>query len=327
MPHDREPSGGYAHWRWRRRLVYEANHLLKEARRIARKHAATIKGDLRENLAEHIALLAKAIAEEAFGDIQRQADRLERLLDRQLSHARKSALREYSESIGVAVFIALLLRAFVVEAFKIPSGSMIPTLEVGDHIFVSKFIYGLRIPLTNIKPVNFRGPDRGEVVVFVYPKDESKDFIKRVVAVAGDTIAVDNNQIVLNGKPIKRERLPGPCIYSDEEEGTPRYEPRQCVAWQEKLENTTYRVFQDPRSPPYPMAPTKVPEGHVFVMGDNRDNSADSRSWGFVPVSHIKGKALIIWWSSGDPDGIRWRRFFNQIHATPTGALVPKAKP
>jgi len=324
MPHDREPSGGYARWRWRRRLAYEAKHLLKEARRIQRKYDSTLKGNIRDKLDEATALLQKAINEEAYGELQRRADKLDRLLDRELSYARKSALREYTESIGVAVFIALLLRAFVVEAFKIPSGSMIPTLEVGDHIFVNKFIYGLRVPLTNLKPVAFGLPNRGEVVVFVYPKDESKDFIKRVVAVGGDTIAVDNNQIVLNGKPVKRKRIAGPCIYSDEEEGTPRYEPRQCVAWEEELDGTRYRVFQDPRSPPFPMAATRVPEGHVFVMGDNRDNSADSRSWGMVPETHIKGKAMIIWWSSGDPDGIRWWRFFDQVHADPAGDLGAK---
>ena len=323
----RQPSGGYARWRWRSRLINEAKHLLKEARRIQRKYASTIKGELREQLTERTNLLAKAITEQEYSDIEGLADRLERLLDRQLSYARKSAIREYTESIGVAVFIALLLRAFVVEAFKIPSGSMIPTLVVGDHIFVNKFIYGLRVPLTNLKPVMFGPPARGEVVVFVYPKDESKDFIKRVVAVGGDTIAVDNNQIVLNGKPIPRRRIPGPCTYSDEEEGTPRYEPRQCVAWQEKLDNTTYRVFQDPLSPPYPMAATKIPEGHIFVMGDNRDNSADSRSWGLVPLHNIKGKAMIIWWSSGDPDGIRWRRFFSKVHASPMGTLAHPTKP
>jgi len=326
MPYERPPSGGYARWRWNRRVLYEARHLHKEARRIRRKYGSTIKNDLLTELKEKTNNLHEAIKAEDHEQVLRRADKLERLLDRRLAYARKSALREYTESIGVAVFIALLLRAFVVEAFKIPSGSMIPTLEVGDHIFVNKFIYGLRIPLTNLKPVTFGAPGRGEVVVFVYPKDETKDFIKRVIAVGGDTIAIRSNAIILNGKEIKRRRLPGPCIYSDEEEGSDRYEPRQCIAWEEELDGVRYRVFQDPRSPPYPLATMRIPEGQLFVMGDNRDNSADSRSWGTVPESHVKGKSMIIWWSSGDPDGIRWRRFFNSVHDAPTGAL-PGALP
>ncbi len=326
MSFDRPPEGGYARWRWCRRLLYEAKHLLKEAQRIQRKYGTTMKNDLVIDLKEKTDQLQEAINEKNFEKIPKWANRVDRLLDRHLSFARKSALREYTESIGVAVFVALLLRAFVVEAFKIPSGSMIPTLEVGDHIFVNKFIYGLRVPLTNLRPVRFRTPTRGEVIVFVYPKDEDKDFIKRVVAVGGDTIAIRQNSIVLNGKEIKRRRIPGPCIYSDEEEGSDRYEPRQCIAWEEELDGVSYRVFQDPRSPPYPMAATKIPDGHVFVMGDNRDNSADSRSWGMVPEKNIKGKAMIIWWSSGDPDGIRWRRFFKSVHDSAAEQL-PAAKP
>ena len=309
----------------------ESKHLIKETRRILKKYKSSIKKEITADTAKAIEALEEAISSGRIGQIQDRGEKLERILDKHLAFGRKSALREYTESIGIAVLIALLLRAFVVEAFKIPSPSMFPTLEVGDHIFVNKFIYGLRVPLANYlripmersKFLTWGRVDRGEVVVFVYPKDESKDFIKRVVAVGGDTIAVDNNQIVLNGKPIRRRRLQGPCTYSDEEEGSSRYEPRMCVAWEEKLDNTTYRVFQDPRSPPFPMAATKIPEGHIFVMGDNRDNSADSRSWGLVPMSNIKGKAMIIWWSSGDPDGIRWRRFFSDVHATPTGTVAP----
>ncbi|MCC6749397.1 MAG: signal peptidase I [Deltaproteobacteria bacterium] len=251
-----------------------------------------------------------------YGKLRAGLDRLDELLDKHLAFGRKSALREYAESIGVAVLVALLLRAFVVEAFKIPSGSMIPTLKVGDHIFVNKFTYGIRIPWTNLRFFT-RKPHRGDVIVFIFPQDESKDFIKRIVAVGGDTIAVRNNHVYVNEKPIQRVGVKAPCSYPDSEEGSDHYEVRQCAAFDEEQDAQRYRVIQDTGGFPSEMKPTKVPEDHVFVMGDNRDNSHDSRVWGFVPGSHIKGKALIIWWSSGQPNGVRWRRFFDLVHATP----------
>jgi len=201
--------------------VRESKHLIKETKRILKKYRSSIKKDLVTDADKSIAALTGAISTGRIGTIRDKAEKLERILDNQLAFGRKSALREYTESIGVAVLIALLLRAFVVEAFKIPSPSMFPTLEVGDHIFVNKFIYGLRVPLANYlripmeksKFLSWGEVDRGEVVVFVYPKDESKDFIKRVVAGGGDTVAVRDGVVVVNGKPFKRKKLPGPCSY------------------------------------------------------------------------------------------------------------------
>lgn len=316
----RAPSNAFSRWRWQRRLLYEARHLTKEAERILRKYGTGIPGEIRTGVEGGTAALHQAIARRAYEDVEARAEALDTLLGKHLQFARKSPAREYGESISIAVIIALLLRAFVVEAFKIPSGSMIPTLEVGDHIFVNKFIYGLRLPLTNIRLVSFGSPKRGDVVVFVYPQDESKDFIKRVVAVGGDRIEVKQNVIYLNEKPISRRLLPGSCIYSDEEEGSNRYEPRHCVAWEEEQDGTRYRVIQDRNGFPMDRGPWIVPEGHIFVMGDNRDNSHDSRYWGTVPGNYVKGKAMIIWWSSGEPDGVRWRRFFNLVHAVPEAA-------
>jgi signal peptidase I len=195
--------------------------------------------------------------------------------------------------------VPTLLRLFVVEAFRIPAGSMIPTLLVGDHIFVSKTGYT---------------PRRGDVVVFAYPEDETKDFIKRIVALGGDTIEVRDNQIHLNGKPIPRRRLPGACTYEEADEESGQVEQRPCVAYEERLDENRFTVIQDADPvalPPPPMV--KVPAGHVFVMGDNRDNSHDSRFWGGVPVANIKGKASVIWWSSG-PGGTRGDRFWKKIH-------------
>ena len=315
-------------------LVRESKHLIKETRRILKKYKNSIKKEIVADSDKHIAALNEAISSGRIGQIQDKAEKLERILDKHLAFGRKSALREYTESIGVAVLIALLLRAFVVEAFKIPSPSMFPTLEVGDHIFVNKFIYGLRVPLAGYlripmersKFLTWGRVDRGEVVVFVYPKDESKDFIKRVVAVGGDTVAMRDGVVIINGSPVKRKKLPGPCSYLPRDEfGMVAGEPIPCVAYEEDLGGIRYRALHNLNSPPMFHRAEKVPPGHVFVMGDNRENSHDSRYWGTVPYSHIKGKAMIIWWSSGDPDGIRWRRFFSLLHAPPAaGPIKPE---
>jgi signal peptidase I len=185
----------------------------------------------------------------------------------------KSKFREYSEAIIVAVLLALFIRAFVVQAFKIPSGSMIPTLLVGDHILVNKFIYGIRIPFTNKKAFAFKEPKRGDVIVFIYPLDPSKDFIKRVIGVEGDTVLMKGKTVYINGEP-----------YDDPHA---RY------------------VDDDPKNGAVPrknFGPYTVPEDSLFVMGDNRDRSYDGRFWNkFVTLDQVLGKAFIIYWSNGTP--------------------------
>jgi len=318
---DRRSSAGkgvFSRWRKRRRTRREARQLIKEARRILRKYDHRIREDVAQEVRRAVKALREALSGGRFSVVRDSLEQLDELVDKHLAFGRKSALREYTESIGVAVLIALFLRAFVVEAFKIPSGSMIPTLEVGDHIFVNKFIYGFRIPFTNIKFLPFKKPRRGEVIVFVYPQDESKDFIKRIVAVEGDTVAFRDNRVIINGKPIKRRRLPGPCLYPETDEGSDRWQPRPCVAYEEKHNDIHYRVVHDLNEYPFPdRKPYKIPSGQLFVMGDNRDNSHDSRFWGTVPYDYIKGRAIIIWWSYGQPDGVRWSRFFTWIHSPP----------
>jgi signal peptidase I len=193
----------------------------------------------------------------------------------------KSQVREYAEALAVALLLALVIRTFVVQAFKIPSGSMLPTLQIGDHILVNKFLYGprLEIPLTQVslgQLPGLRKPRPGDVVVFIWPKDRSKDFIKRVVAVEGETIEIRNRQILIDGQP--------------------RDDPHATWATQRGGPSDRYGPFT-------------VPAGHVFVMGDNRDQSYDSRFWGPVPLDDIKGKALIIYWSWDGPDRwVRWER-------------------
>ena len=168
---------------------------------------------------------------------------LDEVMDDHLSFARKSTLREYAESIGVAVAVALLLRAFVVEAFQIPSGSMIPTLEVGDHIFVSKFSYGLSIPFTDIKILQYSQPKRGDVIVFKFPNDHSIDYIKRVVGLPGDTVETRNGQLYVNGNEIRRERERRPCRYN---ESATAGDDHDCEYWIETLGDKVHQTILEP---------------------------------------------------------------------------------
>lgn len=193
--------------------------------------------------------------------------------------------QEYSEAFVIAVILAIIIRALLVQAFKIPSSSMEPTLLVGDHILVNKFIYGVRIPFTDARWPRFESPSRGDVIVFVYPVDRSKDFIKRVVGVEGDTIEIRDKSVFVNGEPVE--------------------EP-----YAHHFANAVEPIGQSPRDN---LPPVTVPPGHLFAMGDNRDFSHDSRFWGYVPVEDVKGKAFIIYYSAQHLPDIRWERFFRLI--------------
>jgi signal peptidase I len=208
----------------------------------------------------------------------------------------RNIFQEYSEAFIVAIILAILIRGCLVQAFKIPSSSMEPTLLVGDHILVSKFIYGLRIPFTDARWPHFKVPKPGDVIVFIWPKDRSKDFIKRVVAVGGDTVEVREKQVFINDVPVEN---PHAHFFGN------RMNVRRGT-----------------------FGPVRVPKDHLFVMGDNRDFSQDSRSWGFVPVQDVKGEAFLIYYSSPfekNPTAEeqaagfhvshvnRWLRFFNII--------------
>ncbi|HMK35906.1 MAG TPA: signal peptidase I [Desulfomonilaceae bacterium] len=197
----------------------------------------------------------------------------------------RRVFQEYSEAFVVAVVLAILIRALFFQAFKIPSSSMEPTLLIGDHILVNKFIYGIRIPFTKARWPQFVQPRRGDVIVFVYPEDRTKDFIKRVVAVGGDTVEIRDKKVFLNGKPAEDSHA---HFYSNV-------------------------IYPGDVTPKDNMRPTKVPEGALFVMGDNRDYSLDSRFWGFVPVEDVKGEAFIIYYSAQDLIAVRWDRTFKLI--------------
>jgi signal peptidase I len=198
-----------------------------------------------------------------------------------MGKSKKNVIREYAEAIIIAILIALFIRTFVVQAFKIPSGSMKPTLLVGDHLLVNKFVYGVKIPFLRKTLIPVDTPERGDIVVFIYPVDRSKDFIKRVVGVAGDTIAIKNKRIYINGAP------------SDDGHGV----------------HTDSLIFPGSLQPRDNFGPVTVPPGHIFVMGDNRDESYDSRFWGFVELRDVLGKAFIIYWSwDRENSDVRWKR-------------------
>ena len=210
---------------------------------------------------------------------------------------------EYSASFFPVILVVFVVRSFVVEPFKIPSGSMVPTLLVGDFILVNKYEYGIRLPITNTKITEGSPLQRGDVVVFRYPKDESVDYIKRVIGLPGDVVAYQDKQLTINGKPVPEAPLPD---YFDEER------IGYAKQFEEDLDGRKNAILNNPAVPPYIVGAEdypyrdnctynargvicKVPPGNYFMMGDNRDNSADSRYWGFAPDKNIVGRAFFIW--------------------------------
>lgn len=253
---------------------------------------------------------------------------VQNIVELRLKFARKSSFQEVVESLLFALAFAFVLRTFFVEPFKIPTRSMVPTLLEGDQLFVTKLSYGLRLPILNRYVAWFSKPERGDVVVFAFPRAEARDYlartnsrclsnesltkdsdyIKRIIGVEGDTIEVVGQTVYVNGHPIPQ---------------TPYYEStisdfmyltdRRRQYWNvERIGEKSYTTITH-EMPSAHFGPITVKPGHVFAMGDNRDNSADSRCWGQVPIDNIKGRAQIIWWSSGQLSP-RWSRMFQKIH-------------
>jgi signal peptidase I len=225
-----------------------------------------------------------------------------------VADAKEPVWVEYGASFFPVILAVFFLRSFLFEPFKIPSGSMLPTLLVGDFILVNKYTYGIRLPVINKKIVEINSPKRGDVVVFRYPVDPSLDYIKRIVGLPGDKVAYQNKRLTINGKPMPMQ-VDGDFFDKERLFYTPRFV--------EKLDDVSHAALNDAEAPTFVsyvmQYPNRdkciynsegficdVPPGHYFAMGDNRDNSQDSRVWGFVPDENLVGKAFLIWFNFSD---------------------------
>jgi signal peptidase I len=362
-----------------RRVRKEAELLSREARA-----ALALKRNLRgraADLAAAVQAVDAALDARNYQQVRQGLPVLDALVDEVIKRPDKSTTRDYVESIVAAILIALALRAVVLEAFKIPSSSMYPTLEINDHIFVNKFIYGLRIPLTTFKLFEVRKPRRGEVIVFIQPCEPERDYIKRVVATEGETVEVRCSVVYVNGTRVEPQvARSNDCTYRDLlRENSDQWITQTCSEYTEQVGDHEYRTYHDANRPlrdeqragegrlvkgdahdfpaldgvreppscgldsdgqpkgtrnqlPGTIVTTGsagacerqmhyvVPPGHVFVMGDNRDNSNDSRVWGSVPIENIKGKALFIWLSYGEWEG--WRKSWHWLRFDRIGNFV-----
>ncbi len=313
----------------------DARRFAAEARKLARRKKGIAKA-VRDEIDACGRAVEAAAAEDGDPDELSKALReLDALWGEHLARTAKPFWREYGEAIAIAIAVALFARAFVVEAFKIPSGSMAPTLLAGDHILVSKLAYGVRIPFTHVRLVPFGAPRRGDVVVFESPRDGKTDVVKRVVGVPGDVVELREQVLFVNGVPQPRTPT-GEAVYEDRSDETGKRFEDTCRRYSESLAKgelaapdpeppgaaeerwqaaaakgvATYEVLQcrrvrlASREGPY----GEVRSGNVFVLGDNRDRSADSRSAGGwqVPLGNVKGRATLVFWSWGRGGSWLW---------------------
>jgi signal peptidase I len=313
----------------------ETREFLAEARRLVKRYGKRLQPEKLAQIEEGMAALKAAAEGDDAEKLGASLKHLDGLVEKHLGFARRSPGLEYAISIGKALAIALVLRLFVIEAFKIPSGSMIPTLMIGDHIFVNKLSSGVRLPVVDRNLLHWGGYRRGEIIVFVNPQDdgrpllERRDYIKRIVGLPGDTVEVKDEVVYVNGVAQPREMADRAFGYFDRQGDDGPWIHQRNELWKERLFGQDGRtvaahdVLRDPdRGHLSYEGPFRVPEGHLFMMGDNRDNSADGRSEGgwYVPFGHVKGRALVVWLSWGKPGfglgdgvGFRFERFFTAV--------------
>jgi len=315
------------------RGLREAAEFADEMRRVGHKRRKRLDEAARGAVEEAVVGLDRAVASRDEAKLLAALKEADRVAEQHLRLSKKGVLRDFTETIGGALFIALLLRVFVIEAFKIPSGSMIPTLEIGDHIFVNKFSYGVALPRIlqpgQVRVIGFAPPKPGDVVVFIAPEpaeNAGEDFIKRVVAVAGQRVRVEGGTLFVDD--VEQARGGGEAYgYEEYIEGLGMAQRFHATRYSETTGGVPHSVLLTHlvgnEWPPPGLAlngiecdarECRVAPGYVFCMGDNRDNSSDSRRWGAVPTDNVKGRAMFVWLSFGNAArdagflGMRWGR-------------------
>jgi signal peptidase I len=314
-----------------RGLRHEARELIQEIERIHKRMPGKISPEVSVRLAEQaVRVEATSLAGDADG-LEKETKELDKLATQLLGVFRKQSTWDFFSGFAKALAIAVIIRVFIIEPYRIPSGSMLPTLEIGDQVFINKFIYGVRLPLTNWVPFQIiRPPARGDVIVFNNPVRPEQDFIKRVIGIPGDTVELIEGVVHINGVPQQRTLVTEEELVHNKGEGGPWF-PERLVMYQEDLGGKVHATLQEERTARLRSeGPYVVPEGNVFVMGDNRDNSLDSRyglgepSLGarYVPYGHIKGKAMVVWMALGyggwfsnffEGTGLRTDRLFEPV--------------
>jgi signal peptidase I len=313
-----------------RQARHGAEELVDELDQLIKKNGEMLKDKPREEVLELREAVLSAMPKGDAQALKVASEKLDLAIDKYLGKWRKGGVFDFGSGFVKALLVALAIRSLLIEPFKIPSGSMLPTVEIGDQIFVNKFIYGVRIPFTNFVPFKIvREPRRGDVIVFNNPVNPELDFIKRVVGVPGDTIEVHGREVTING--VKQELKPEAEQFETwDARGGGTWMPNYTSLSRETLDGVPHSVLHNrDQSRPFDQNPIVVPPRSVFVMGDNRDNSEDSR-YGlgksshveFVPYGNIKGKAMVIWLALGhdgllsrffEGTGLRTDRFFQPI--------------